>query len=172
MIATMPVYEEAHRLLGVDLSAVPGISGGVLCTLISELGSADRIQEKFRSSEAFASWLGLCPDNRISGGRILKCRTRKVANRIANILRLAASAMSRAKGRMADYVRRFKGRLGKAEGTVVGAHKLARIIWAMIVSRQPYDEAKAFKTGAASTAKRIKHLQNQAQTLGFKLVPA
>ena len=73
---------------------------------------------------------------------------------------------------MADYVCRFKGRLGKAEGTVVGAHNLARIIWTMIVHRQPYDEAKAFKTSAASTAKRIKHLHHQAQTLGFKLVPA
>jgi hypothetical protein len=98
MITAMPVYEEAHRLLGVDLSAVPGISGGVVCMLISELG--------------------------------------------------------------------------KAEGDVVGAHKPARIVWAMIVHRQPYDEQKAFKTSAASTAKRIKNLQNQAQTLGFKLVPA
>lgn len=172
MITAMPVYEEAHRLLGVDLSAVPGISGGVLCTLISELGNAERIREKFRSAEAFASWLGLCPDNRISGGRVLKSRTRKVANRIANILRMAANALSRAKGRMAEYVRRFKGRLGKAEGTVVGAHKLARILWAMIVHRQPYDEEKAFKTSAASAARRIKHLQHQAQTLGFQLIPA
>jgi hypothetical protein len=85
---------------------------------------------------------------------------------------MASNSLSRGKGRMADYVRRFKGRLGKAEGTVVGAHKLARILWAMIVHRQPYDEEKAFKTSAASTARRIKHLHNQAQTLGFKLVPA
>jgi len=42
----------------------------------------------------------------------------------------------------------------------------------MIVHRQPYDEGKAFKTIAASTARRIKHLHKQAQTLGFKLVPA
>ena len=42
--------------------------------------------------------------------------TRKVTNRIANILRMAANALSRAQGRMGEYVRRFKGRLGKAEG--------------------------------------------------------
>lgn len=63
----LPVYAEAHRLLGVDLSGVPGISGGTLCTLLSELGTATRLREKFRSAEAFASWLGLCPDNRVSG---------------------------------------------------------------------------------------------------------
>ena len=172
MPAVMPVYEEAHRLLGVDLSAVPGISGGVLCVLISELGTAQHIREKFRSAEAFASWLGLCPDNRISGGRILKAGTRKVANRIATILRLAANSLGRAQGRMGEFVRRFKGRLGKAEGIVAGAHKLARIIWAMVVSGQPYDEAKAFDTTPAATARRLKNLQNQALALNMKLVPA
>src|SRR5262249_35821779 len=104
MPAALPVYEEAHRLLGVDLSSVPAISGDVLGAVMSELGTAPHIREKFRSAEAFASWLGLCPDNRISGGRILKAGTRKVTNRIANILRLAANALSRAHGRMGDYV--------------------------------------------------------------------
>jgi transposase len=123
MPARLPVYDEAYRLFGVDLSAVPGVSGGVLCVLMSELGTANDVREKFRSAEAFASWLGLCPDNRISGGRILKTGTRKVANRVANILRLAANSLGRAEGRMGDYVRRFKGRLGKAEGIVAAAHK-------------------------------------------------
>ena len=51
-----------------------------------------------------------------------------MANRIATILRLAANSLGRAKGRMGEFVRRFKGRLGKAEGIVAGAHKLARVI--------------------------------------------
>ena len=84
--------------------------------LISELGTAQHLRAKFRSAEAFASWLGLCPDNRVSGGRILKAGTRKVANRISTILRLAANSLGRATGRMGEFVRRFKGRLGKAEG--------------------------------------------------------
>ena len=73
---------------------------------------------------------------------------------------------------MGEYVRRFKGRLGKAEGIVAGAHKLARVIWAMVASGEPYDEAKAFQMTVASTARRLKHLQNQALTFGMKLVPA
>jgi len=172
MPAKLPVYDEAHRFFGVDLSAVPGVSGGVLCVLMSELGTASDVRQKFRSAEAFASWLGLCPDNRISGGRVLKTGTRKVANRVANVLRLAANSLTRTEGRMGEYVRRFKGRLGKAEGIVAGAHKLARVIWAMLANGESYDEAKAFKTTPASTAKRLKHLQNQALNLGMKLVPA
>ena len=73
---------------------------------------------------------------------------------------------------MGDYGRRFKGRLGKAEGIVAGAHKLARINLAMIVSGQPYDEKKAFQTSPASAARRLKHLQNQAKALNIQLVPA
>ena len=108
----------------------------------------------------------------VSGGRILKAGTRKVANRIATILRLVANSLGRANGRMGDFVRRFKGRLGKAEGIVAGAHKLARIIWAMVVSGQPYDETKAFDSTPAATARRLKNLHNQALALNMKLVPA
>ena len=151
---------------------MPDVSGGVLCLLLSELGTATHIRENFRSAEAFASSLGLCPDNRVSGGRILKAGTRKVTNRISNILRMAANALSREQGRMGEFVRRYKGRLGKAEGIVVGAHKLARIIWALIVSGEPYDEAKAFAITPASQARRLKHLQNQAKALNMTLVPA
>jgi transposase len=104
------------------LQVVPVISGGVLCVPMSELRTASNIREKFRSVEAFASWLGLCPDNRISGGRVLKAGTRKVTNRIANVLRMATNALSREQGRMGEKLRRFKGRLGKAEGIVAGAH--------------------------------------------------
>ena len=73
---------------------------------------------------------------------------------------------------MGEFVRRFKGRLGKAEGIVAGAHKLARIIWAMVVSGQPYDKAKAFDSTPAATARRIKNLHHQARALNLKLVPA
>jgi hypothetical protein len=85
---------------------------------------------------------------------------------------MAANALSRAQGRMGEYVRRFKGRLGKAEGIVAGAHKLARIIWAMVVSGQPYDETKAFLSTPASLARRLQNLKNQAKALNMTLVPA
>ena len=65
------------------------------------------------------------------------------------------------------------GRCGAwfAEGIVVGAHKLARITWAMIVSGQPYEEKKAFAITQASTARRLKNLQKQAKALNMTLVP-
>jgi transposase len=168
----LPIYDEAWRFYGVDLSAVPGISSGVLCVLMSELGTASHIREAFPSVGAFTSWLGLCPDNRITGGRILRARTRKIVNRVSNILRLAAGALGRAAGKMGDYCRRMKGRLGKAEGITAVAHKLARIIYTMITTRKAYDESQAFQLHPVAAARRLKHLHNQAQALGLKLIPA
>ena len=55
---------------------------------MSELGTGAQIVSAFRSGSAFASWLGLCPDNRISGGRILKAKTRQVSNRVSNAMRM------------------------------------------------------------------------------------
>jgi hypothetical protein len=162
--------EECYRVLGVDLTAVPGFASPTVLVLLCEL--SPEFAEKFPTAKHFGSWLGLCPDNRITGGRILKAGTRKVTNRIANILRMAANALSRAHGPMGEFVRRYKGRLGKAEGIVAGAHKLARIIWALIVSGEPYDEKKAFAITEASTARRLKNLQHQAKALNMTLVPA
>lgn len=170
--SNVPVYAEAWRFFGVDLSAVPGVGTQVLCVLMSELGTASHIREAFPSAGAFTSWLGLCPDNRISGGKVLRAGTRRVVNRVANILRLAGSAVGRAAGKMGDYCRRMKGRLGKAEGVTAVAHKLARIIYVMITTGRAYDEDQAFQLTPVARTRRLKHLQNQAEALGFKLVLA
>ncbi len=84
--ATLAIYDEAFRFYGVDLSAVPGVSAGVQGVLMSEIGTGSQMQSAFRSAAAFSSWMGLCPDNRISGGKVLKAKTRKIPSRLACIL--------------------------------------------------------------------------------------
>jgi transposase len=169
---TLPIYDEAFRFYGVDLSAVPAISAGVLGVLMSEVGTGSQMLKAFRSAEAFSSWMGLCPDNRVSGGKVLKAKTRKVPSRVARALRLAALCVSRSDNKIGEYCRRLKARLGKAEGIVATAHKLARILYGMIKSGQAYDENEAFKVTPSSQAHRLRNLQKQAQALGLQLVPA
>ena len=166
------VFEEAWRYYGVDLSAVPGVSAGLLSVFMSELGTGAQLLQSFRSGSAFASWLGLCPDNRISGGRILKAKTRQVANRVSNALRMGVFGLHRSQNKMGEYTRRMKGRLGKAEGITAGAHKLARILYALIATRHAYDESEAFKITPRSRERQHAQLLKQAQSLGFQLVPA
>lgn len=72
---------------------------------------------------------------------------------------------------MGDYCRRMKGRLGKTEGHTAVAHKLARIIFAMIQTQAPYKPSNAFKTTIKSRSKRLKGLQKAAKSLNIQLVP-
>lgn len=165
------IFEQAWRFYGVDLSDVPGAGAGVLAALMSEVGTREHLMKAFRSGEALCSWLGLCPDNRISGGKVLKAKTRKVQCRLAQALRLGVHGLQRSQTRMGEYVRRMKGRLGKAEGLTAGAHKLGRVLYAMIRTQSAYNENEAFKTTPQKAARRLKNLQQQAASLGFQLQP-
>lgn len=164
--------KEAWRYYGVDLTTIDGISLGTLAVLMSELGTGAQIRHSFPNVAAFCSWLGLCPDNRISGGKVLKSKTRAVSNRVASALRLAAQGISHAHCALGELCRRMKARLGKAEGITAVAHKLARLIFALITTRKPYDEAIAFAPTPQALERKIRNLHNQAQRLGFQLVAA
>jgi transposase len=169
--ADRAVFEQAWQFYGVDLSVVPGLGVSALSVLMSEVGTRADLLRAFRSAEAFASWQGLCPDNRISGGRVLKAKTRKVPSRLARAFRLGIFGLQRSAHKMGEYVRRLKGRLGKAEGLTAAAHKLARIVYGMIFHQTPYDEANAFKTSSLSLARQKQQLQKLADALGFQLIP-
>ena len=98
-----------YRIFGVDLTAVPGINILTAHTLLAEIGPD---LSKFRSSSAFASWLGLCPDNEISGGKVLSAGTRRVNNRAALALRMAANALHKSKSWLGDFYRRMRSKMG------------------------------------------------------------
>ena len=55
---------------------------------------------QWKTEAHFASWLGLCPDNRVSGDKVLRRGTRHVVNRAANALRQAANALIRSRRRL------------------------------------------------------------------------
>jgi len=166
------IFAQAYRFYGVDLAQVPGVASTTLSVLMSELGTGEQIKAAFKSAKDFCSWLALCPENKISGGKVLRAKTRRSANRVAAALRQCSQSLSHSKSLLGDFVRRFKGRLGKAEGITAGAHKLARIIYSMLTTKQDYDEAKAFTLTPAKKARRVQQLLVQAARFGYDLVPA
>jgi len=129
--------EHLYRILGVDLTQVPGLQATTVHTLLAEIGPN---VSKFSSASAFASWLGLFPHNDISGGKILMARTRKVKNRAADALRMAAQSLHGSQSYLGEFYRRMRARLGAPKANVATAHKLARIIFHLLRTRQPYDE--------------------------------
>jgi transposase len=125
-VKAMALREEAYRILGVDLTTIPGISVLHVQTILAELGGDI---SKFRSAGAFSSWMGLCPDNDISGGKVLWRGTRKVKNRIAITLRMAAQSLQKSESALGDFYRRMRAKLGAPKAITAAAHKLARVVF-------------------------------------------
>lgn len=158
---------ELYRILGVDLTAVPGFATSPL-TLFAELGPHLR---KFASAKAFASWLGLCPDNRISGGKVLSVKTRHVVHRVATALRMAAQSLQRSRSALGACYRRLRARLGAPKAITAMAHKLARILYHLLTTRQPYEETRVATVEAQYQRRSESRLRAHARALGFQLVP-
>lgn len=128
---------ELKRIFGVDLTKIPGIRIGIAQTLFEEIGPDFT---KFRSASAFASWMGLCPDNDISGGKVLWVGTRKVKCRASTSLRMAAQSLHHSKSGLGDFYRRMRAKLGAPKAITAAAHKLARIIFHLVTTRQEFDD--------------------------------
>jgi transposase len=156
-----------YRIFGVDLTAVPGISALTAHTILSEIGPD---LSKFRNAAAFASWLGLCPHNDISGGKVLSVKTRRVNNRAALAFRMAANALFRSQSPLGDFFRRMRAKLGAPAAITAAAHKLARIVFHMLATRDAYDEAILNKNERGFRARAEARLRAQAKALGYSIV--
>jgi transposase len=159
---------ELFRIAGVDLTDVPGISAITAHTIIMEVGPD---VSRFRNASAFASWLGLCPEKEISGGKVLSTKSRKVKNRAAIALRLGAHCLYHAKNYLGDFYRKMKWRLGAPEAVTATAHKLARIVYHLLSTKQPYDEFVFARCDRQENTRAEMRLRKQAANLGYILSP-
>ena len=102
------VQGQLYRMTGVDLTRIDGVDGFTSLKVISEIGTD---MTKWPSAKHFASWLGLSPNNRITGGRIISSKTKASGNRAAKALRLAANALHRSNSALGAFLRRKKSHL-------------------------------------------------------------
>ena len=159
---------ELYRIAGVDLTDIPGVSTLTAQVILTEIGPD---VSRFRNASAFASWLGLCPEKRVSGGKILSCKTRKVKSRAAIALRLGAHSLCRAKDYFGEFFRRLRARLGAPQATTATAHKLARIIYHVLRTKTPYNESIFYECDEQARQRNESRLRKKAAEMGFHLVP-
>ncbi len=159
---------ELHRLFGVDLTAVPGISALTAHTLLSEVGTD---LSRFPSAAAFANWLALCPNNKKSGGRILSSKTRPTNNRLNHALRVAAQTLARSRSHLGNFYRSMRARLGGPQAITATAHKLARILYHLLTTGSDYDETAFAREQQQQNRRLHKRLSKQAKLLGLQLTP-
>ena len=120
---------QLFKMCGVDLTRIDGIDVTTALAVISKTG-AD--MSRFPTVGHFASWLGLCPGTKITGGKVMSGITKRVANRAAQALRLAAAALRTSQSALGAYFRRMCSRMDKPKAVTAAAHKLARLIYTML----------------------------------------
>jgi transposase len=160
--------DDLYRAFGVDLTEVPGINSLTAQILLTEIGPS---LDRFPTVAAFCSWLRLCPNPKISGGHVLSSRTRPTKNRAALALRMATQSLHRSDSCLGDYFRRMKARMGTPKAMTATAHKLARIVYHMVTSQQPYDTTIFQEQEERRTLQKSLRLRTLARDLGFQLVP-
>ena len=162
------VQSRLHRMTGVDLTRIEGVDSFTALKVISEIGTD---MTKWPSAKHFASWLGLSPDNRITGGRVISSKTKASANRAAAALRLAANALHRSDSALGAFLRRKKAHLGAPKAITATAHKLARIIYSMLRYGQQYVDAGAEYYESQYRHRALRAAKQRAAQLGYQLVP-
>ena len=127
---------------------------------------------KWPSVKHFTSWLGLCPHNRKTGGKIMSTKTKKTSNRANLALRQAATSLYRSNSALGQYYRRKRAALGTPKAVVATAHKLARIIYYMLKHQVPYEAVPPEQAEARHRERQLRQLKHRARQLGVEvLVP-
>ncbi len=149
---------------GVDLTAIEGIDELHALTLVSELG-ADF--SKWPTGKHFASWLGLCPQFKKTGGKVQSSRTRLGKNRAAIALRLAAWSLIRSESYLGAYLRRQRSRMGSPKAITATAPKLAWILYNMMRFGVAYARRKESAYAQEVRGRLEKSFHRRAKELGY-----
>jgi transposase len=158
-----------YAATGVDLTAIEGISAVTALTLLGEIGMD---MSAWPTVKHFTSWLGLCPQQQKTGGKVKSSRTRPGSNRAAQALRLAAYSLQRNKSALGSFLRRLKGRLGAGKAVTAAAHKLARLVYGMLKHGTAYVKQTQEQYEQQQRERTIRSLKKRAQQLGLQISEA
>jgi transposase len=158
-----------HRMAGMDLTAIEGIEDTTALVILSEVGTD---MSRWPTEKHFTSWLGLCPQVRLSNGKVRTSRTRRGANRAAVALRLAAKALHHSKSALGAFFRRLKTRAGTPKAITATAHKMARLVYRLLKHGEAYVVQGMEEYERNYQLRQRRALARQAEALGYILVPS
>jgi transposase len=153
----------AYQYFRTDLFAISGISYNTVLCLLTNMGHD---LHKFPTAKSFACWLGLVPNNKISGGKIIGNRTPSGKNHIAKALRHAANSIGNQKDHeFTPFFKRIAFKKGRLAAIIATARKLAVIIWNMVIKVEPYRKSQAELSNEKQKAVKLKHLDKKLHSL-------
>jgi transposase len=160
--------EGLFRMTGTDLTRIDGIDVMTATTVISEAGYD---MSKWKTENHFVSWLRLCPDNRISGNKIIGKGRLPTNNPISIALKLAASTLRESKTYLGAQFRRLRTSLGAPIAIKAMAAKLARLVYRMLRYGMKYVDQGAAFYELRHRELQIKRLKSKAEKLGYRVTP-
>jgi hypothetical protein len=164
---TFDLRQSLYDMSGQDFTKLPGLDVLTIQTVISEVGLD---MSKWETEKHFTSWLGLSPNNQITGGKVFKARTKKVINKASIAFKMAAFNLGRGKTALAGYYRRMKNRIGAPKAVTATARKLACLFYRLLKYGQDYVEQGLKSYEKQYQDRMIENLKKRATKLGFKLV--
>ena len=158
-----------YRVTGVDLTQVDGLEALTVQTVLTEIGTD---MSKWPTVKHFTSWLGVAPNNKITGGEVKSRSSKKTNNRANTALRRAAQSLARSQSALGAFYRRIRAKHGGPVAITATAHRLARIVYFMLLRREPYRDLGAEEYDKRQQARTLRNPQRSAAKLGMRLEPA
>lgn len=148
---------------GVNILAIYGISEVNTLQILAEVGTD---MGKWHSAKHFVSWLNLCPNNKISGGKVISSRlASKKPNAASQAFRMAANAIQRSDNWLGDYFRRMKAKGGNKYAIVATANKLATIFYRMVSEQVEFNPVDLTEYREKQKLAKIAYLERKLETL-------
>jgi len=159
------------RMSGTDLTRIDGIDVMTATTVISEAGYD---MSKWQTENHFVSWLRLCPDNRISGNKVIGKGRLPTHNPISIALKIAATTLRQSQTYLGAQFRRLRTKLGAPVAIKAMAAKLARLVYRMLRYGMKYVDQGAAVYELKHRELQVQQLKSKAAKLGYKvtLLPA
>jgi len=155
-----------YRVTGVDLTQIDGVDELTVQKVLCEIGTD---MSRWPTVKHFTSWLRLCPNNKITGGKVIQAGVLPTKNRASVALRIAASTLKTSDSALGAYYRRMHARLGPSAAITATAHKLARIIYFMLKHRKPFHDFGSDYYEQQFRARVLRNLSRQAAKFGYHL---
>ena len=165
----MDLKAELKRICGVDLTSIDGVNVITAFTVISEVGTD---MSRFENEDHFASWMGLAPSKDISSGKIVGRGKKKVKNRVAVVLRTAATSLLESDTHLGARYRHLRRQLPTFKAAVKAmARYLAVLIYRLLTKGEAWVDRGAAQFERRRLERELTSLQSKARAKGFTLVP-
>jgi transposase len=154
-------------ILGTDVLKIYGLSELSALSILAETGSD---MSQWLNEKHFVSWLNLCPNNKISGGKLLSSKVRKKSNSAGQAFRMAANSVQRSNHWLGEYFRRMKSKGGNKYAILATANKIATIYYKIVRNKVEFIPVDQTRYQTKRTADKIAYMERKLADLKGKMM--